>query len=440
MRVMSRERTARIGLVLIGLVWAYRGGFGEPTPTPATNTCEFVNGRWFDGDEFRSRTLFSVAGVFAETAPHRPDEVIDLKGGFVVPPFGDAHNHYIAGPHDIDRILRQYLTDGIFYAKNPASIRRDSQRIADRINRPDSVDVVFANAGITASGGHPVKLYEKILNKVKTPGPDGTFENLAYVILDNESDLQKKWPAILADHPDFIKVHLLYSEEFEKRRSDPAFYGIKGLDPKLLPSIVAKAHQAGLRVSCHIETAADFRNALAAGVDEINHLPGYYPEGSESERFLISEKDAALAADRGVVVVTTTYVSAAEMKNAEELRRARSIQVANLRLLRHARVKLAIGPDVYGVTSLAEAMNLHDLGVFDNRELLKNWCETTVETIFPGRKIGRLAAGYEASFIVLGGNPIEHFESVRDIRLRFKQGSPIRLEPLPPAENQKESR
>ena len=111
---------------------------------------------------------------------------------------------------------------------------------------------------------------------MKTPGPDGTFENLAYVIIDDENDLRKKWPAILADHPDFIKVHVLYSEEFEKRRADPAFYGNKGLDPKVLPSIVAKAHVAGLRVSCHIETAMDFRNAIAAGIDEINHLPGYY--------------------------------------------------------------------------------------------------------------------------------------------------------------------
>src|SRR5207249_5838999 len=49
----------------------------------------------------------------------------------------------------------------------------------------------------------------------------------------------------------------------------------KGLDPALLPEIVQKAHATGLRVSTHIENAADFHNALVAGVDEINHMPGF---------------------------------------------------------------------------------------------------------------------------------------------------------------------
>src|SRR5262249_15940112 len=143
--------------------------------------------------------------------PQHIDEVVDLKNGYVVPPFADAHNHYIAGPHDIRKILDQYLQDGIFYAKNPASIHRDTDQIKDLINRPDSVDVIFANAGLTASGGHPVKLYDVILIKVKKPGADGTFNNLAYYTIDNSEDLERKWPLIQADHPDFIKTHLLYS-------------------------------------------------------------------------------------------------------------------------------------------------------------------------------------------------------------------------------------
>src|SRR5262249_61310566 len=98
-------------------------------------------------------------------------------------------------------------------------------------------------------------------------------------------------PAILADHPDFIKGHLLYSEEFEKRRADPAYYGDKGLDPKVLSLLVAKAHSVGLLVSCHIETAQDFRNALAAGVDEINHMPGYFPGFKPAGSVWVAEED-----------------------------------------------------------------------------------------------------------------------------------------------------
>jgi imidazolonepropionase-like amidohydrolase len=383
---------------------------------------DFINGQWFDGASFHHRHFYSVDGKLTGKKPSHVDEVIDLGNGYVVPPFGDAHNHYIAGPHDIRKILDQYLEDGIFYAKNPASIHRDSEQIKDLINRPDSVDVIFANAGLTASGGHPVKLYDTILIKAKKPGANGTFDNLGYYIIDNLEDLERKWPLIAADHPDFIKIHLLYSEEFAKRRDDPTYYGDKGLDPKLLPFIVAKAHAAGLRVSCHIETAADFRNALAAGVDEIAHLPGYYVDLAHPDWFPISRQDAELAARKGVDVATTTYVATDEIKKPGDLERARTVQIHNLRVLQDAGVKLVIGPDVYGVTSLAEAMNLYELKVFDNLTLLKMWSETTPEVIFPSRKIGHLREGYEASFLVLDGNPMENFLNVRNIRMRFKQG------------------
>src|SRR5262249_38884702 len=141
--------------------------------------------------------------------------------------------------------------------------------------------------------------------------------------------------------------------------------------------------------------------------------------------FRITEADAALAASKGVDVVTTTYVSTDEIKQPDELKRAQAIQIHNLRLLHDAGVKLAIGPDVYGVTSLAEAMNLYQLQVFDNLTLLKMWSEATPEVIFPNRKIGHFEEGYEASFLVLDGNPLENFNNVRNIRLRVKQGSTI---------------
>lgn len=398
----------------------------------ATPTYAFTNGQWFDGHKFRQKVLYSVGGVFTEKKPRKLDEVINLNGGYVVPPFGDAHNHYLSGPYNVDTAIRQYIKDGIFYLKNPANISRDTNQIKGRINKPDSVDAVFADGPLAASGGHPVELYENggALGRVKRPGPDGRFENLAYYIIDNEDDLQKKWAMIMANSSDFIKTELLYSEEFEKRRDAPSYFGYKGLNPQVLPLIVAKAHQHLLRVVCHIETATDFRNALAAGVDEIAHMPGYYPDFSSRANlswFSITEADARLAARKKIDIVTTTYVSTAELKKPEELKQASEIQIRNLRLLNRAGVRLAIGPDVYGVTSLAEAMNLYGLKVFDNLTLLKMWCEATPETIFPNRKIGRLKEGYEASFLVLGGNPLANFESVKDIRMRFKQGNFILL-------------
>jgi len=185
---------------------------------------------------------------------------------------------------------------------------------------------------------------------------------------------------------DFIKGHLLYSEEFETRRNDPAYYGHRGLDPKVLRSIVDRAHADHLRVSCHIETAVDFRNALAAGVDEINHMPGYFPTPEHQEWFPITAQDAALAARQGVVVVTTTYVAAAEMARPEEaaqLKTARQIQAGIWGCCATRASRSRSAPTFTASPALAEALNVHTLNVLDNRALLKAWCETTAGTILP---------------------------------------------------------
>ena len=90
-------------------------------------------------------------------------------------------------------------------------------------------------------------------------------------------------------------------------------------------------------------------------------------------------------------------------------------------------VKFALGADFYGSDSLPEAIYLSQLGIWSNLELLKIWCEETPGNIFPKRKIGRLLEGFEASFLVLNNNPLENFEHVKSIRLRFKQGNLIKL-------------
>jgi imidazolonepropionase-like amidohydrolase len=100
-------------------------------------------------------------------------------------------------------------------------------------------------------------------------------------------------------------------------------------------------------------------------------------------------------------------------------------QKVNLRLLHESGVRLAIGSDIIQ-SAVKEIDYLQKLSVFDNLTLLKMWTETTPQTIFPGRRIGELKEGYEASFLALEGNPLEDLQNVRRIKLRFKQGVPIR--------------
>jgi hypothetical protein len=415
----------------------------------------FINGLWFDGAAFERRTMYSVDGRFSSARPPRIDETLDLGGTWIVPPFGEAHNHNIDGVVE-DRTraaLTRYLADGVFYVKIQGNYPlSEEMRRRLPMNRPDAPDVLLAQAFLTASGGHPIQLHETVLlRQGYYPGLSGEqLRNRLYFTIDTEADLDAKWADILALRPDFLKLNLWEAGEFVPRRDDPRFTGMRGLDPTLLPTIVARARQHRLGVSVHISSAADFHHAVEAGVDEIVHSasPSPFntiPSGAQPAVFNdppalnklfiatlsgagatpssyrpVSAADARLAAERGIVVITTILGVTRAPENMRPL--VRPLTAANLKLLHEHGVRLAVGSDNVDDTSALEFEQLATLGVFDNVTLLKMWTETTPRAIFPERQIGLLRDGYEASFLALGGNPLEDLSHVRRIRFRFKQG------------------
>ena len=438
-RTFLLQSTAAVAILL--LPERLLGHTSNNHQAAAAKSVAFTGGHWFDGQTFRDNTstgkpLYAVNGWFTAKKPSRIDSVIDLKNWFIVPPFGEAHNHNLdfSDEEQWARIKSMYLRDGIFYIKNPTNLPRAAAPLAGRINIPTSVDAVFAHGGMTATDGHPLGLVKRNIERggMLPADADGGF----CWIIDTVADLDRKWPTILAGKPDFIKTTLVYSEEFAKRKDDKNYFTWKGLDPALLPEIVKRVHRAGLRVSTHVESATDFHHAVVAGADEINHLPGFRPENNDPvkgydnlARYRISEADARLAGQRKIVVVTTSgttidmsFKEGVDVKKAEAVR---EMLTHNLQILHRHGVRIAIGSDSFRQTSQPEALALKRLGAFDSLTLLKMWCENTAGTIFPKRKIGHLKEGFEASFLALSGNPLQDFSHIKGIELRFKQGEII---------------
>ena len=411
------------GLVFLCSLSCVAGGLVAAPAAPPQKAIAFINGLWFNGVAFERKTAYSVNGRLTFRPVPRVDQTVDLRGGFVVPPFGEAHNHNVETLNRLEPLIARYLQHGIYYVKNPNSLARDRPVLAPKLNLPSSIDVVFANGGLTGSKGHPAEIPQRVIGTGRWTEADA--EGGFYYTIDSPVDLDQKWPALVATKPDFIKTYLLYSEQYRKRKDDPRFEFWRGLDPALLPLIVKRAHAAGLRVSTHIESAADFHNALFAGVDEINHMPGFRfgtdVEPHAPEEFLISETDARRAAKSGTFVVTT-LMGATRQTDANLKRAQDAINSKNLALLVRHHVKIALGSDSYRDDTLPEALYIASLRVIDNRTLLNIWCTTTAETIFPHRRIGHLQEGYEASFLVLPRNPLDDFTAVEQIVFKFKQG------------------
>ena len=100
-------------------------------------------------------------------------------------------------------------------------------------------------------------------------------------------------------------------------------------------------------------------------------------------------------------------------------------------MLKTAGVSIAFGTDNYDKTSDAEARTIAALDLFSPLEVLRMWSVITPTMIFPMRKIARLEPGYEASFLVLDGDPTRSVENLFRIVARVKQGVVLSVPPYP---------
>lgn len=404
-------------------------------PEPANGRVyEYRGGRWFNGESFESRDVYVVNGVFVANPASPPDSIIELSGKFVVPPFAEAHNHWLE-PAAVDAYIQAYLRDGIFYVQDQGNAPSVRARIDSLLNRPTSVDFISANQGWTGPGGHPIQIARQFVAFGTFPSTwtDADLDKNVMMVVHDSADVAERWPLFVAGRPDFAKVFLLYSEEYEQRSRDTAYRFHRGIDPALVPNIVRRAHAAGLKVSAHIYTAADFRNAVDGGVDLIAHFPGtgYEPRLGPAA-FRITDADASAAAQHEVRVITTLGWLREEEDSAQRVMLVRDVIRPNLALLRQHEVPILIGSDQFRQTSAPEAQDLVTLGLFTPKEALQSWAVTTPKAIFPQRRIGELSPGYEASFLALNGDPIADFGNTSRIALRVKQGVVLRLkEPAP---------
>jgi imidazolonepropionase-like amidohydrolase len=415
-------------IALALLLAACANGAGEPR----ADRTAYVNAQVFDGERFAPGTIVVEGDRIVDADPSTAANRIDLAGGYVVPPFCEAHNHNLGDADENEAAIAQYLHEGIFYVGILSNLPALTDPVRHTYNTPTSVDVIFANGPLTASGGHPIRIREMFLDRGFYPGfTRETLPGQGYVVIDNEADLERQWPAIMALRPDIIKIILISSEEFERRRDDTAFFGSKGLDPALVPHIVQRAHDAGLRVFAHIDTAHDFHVAVDAGVDVIAHMGGFNVPTH------LDRADVRRAAERGVPVITTAAVleRRRERMSPDAYAALQTAQVENLRLMRDAGVRLVVGSDEPRATSSFETDYLQTLNLFSNAQLLRMWSTDCSTALFPDRRLGQLRPGYEASFLVLGSDPLANFDATQNITLRVKEGHVLEVTP-PPAEQE----
>ena len=406
-------------VVLLLSVFAFTAAVAQ-----APEAVAWRNGAWFDGTGFRRVDVYSIGDRLTLKNPSKIDRTVDLTGRFVTGAFGEAHNHNIPSDNT-ERTIRMYLEQGIFYAMIQTNVPEAPAKLKGLINRPDSVDALFANGSFTAPGGHPTALVRRNIANGGMTGEDLDGGFLQPV--RSREDIDRVWSTrITSQQPDFIKLTLVYSEDrvagLPRPDSDR-----HGLDPSLTSYLVGKAHGDRLRVSAHVESAYDFDVAVAAQADLIAHLPGFWPDADRLKAkgpdiYRISADAARRAARQGTVVITT--VGDVLRANAAPDARQQEVDVLrwNFDVLKRHGVKIAIGSDEFRSTSVPEALAIAQAGLMTSAEVLQSLSVTTPTAIFPQRAPFGLAEGAPASFIAFDRNPLEDLESITSVSLRVKGG------------------
>jgi imidazolonepropionase-like amidohydrolase len=411
-------------------------GLGQAPDRQVPNTgavTHFVNGFWFDGTKFVKTDFYVEGGLLTKHPDERRSYAsVDLHGGYVIPPYGDAHEHNFDGVAQTKAVTAQYLRDGVFYAQGMTDTTDGAREViaAGLVDTPTTPDVTYAHGGLTGVNGHPKEVYEALANGFYYAQNDAqrkivieshVREGKAYWEIPDTAVLKAKWPLILASKPDLIKVYLAQADHFKQATRDDPQLG-NGIDPALVKPIVVLAHRAALRVFAHVNTAYDYHVALLAGVDGMAHLPGYGISARDDvAEYRISDADIAMTAARHVVVIATAAVSEGYGSAADAAAR-KALAEDNQGRMKKAGVMVLVGSDRYSSDSVKEADYLQRLGVWTNAEMLRMWAVDTPQTIFPKRRIGELKEGYEASFLVLDGNPLNDWAATHRIVDRWKQG------------------
>ena len=166
---------------------------------PGQPTLELAGGRWFDGQTFVERNWYAVGGRLTSKAPARVDAKVNLAGRYVLPPFAEAHNHDVQGWYLAAISASRYLRDGIFYSAQMCADDSSIKGFRRLFGQPNTVDVLFATACVTASDGHPLGL---LLNDYKQEGIEASVDEIreksGAFYIDTPAELEAKWESIAA--------------------------------------------------------------------------------------------------------------------------------------------------------------------------------------------------------------------------------------------------
>jgi imidazolonepropionase-like amidohydrolase len=195
-----------------------------------------------------------------------------------------------------------------------------------------------------------------------------------------------------------------------------------------LTAAMDEAHSAGIQVHAHVRGAEAGAGFLKAGGDVVVHGTGMTDESFE------------LMVKKGIYLLPTLASPTPNLHHRlVEAKNSRVVALLASTAEKHwdsarrayrAGVRMALSTDAGALgikagESAQEMLRMKEIGM-TNLEILKAATSEAANAFRIGDKVGRVMPGYKANLVVLGENPLEHLETVLDVKMVIKGGKIVK--------------
>jgi imidazolonepropionase-like amidohydrolase len=248
---------------------------------------------------------------------------------------------------------------------------------------------------------------------------------------DGEDELRRKVRHMAKLGADFIKVMASGGGTVNTISWRPSF------SREELAAIADEAHRLGRKIAAHCLCAEATDYAIDAGVDQIEHA-GFIVDANGNQSYDPAVADR-LARSRIPVTSTlavggsivNTLSAKAERTPAEDAflerwRKTHAVNLMQFRKLREAGVEFVAGTDAgwrfTRIDGMPLEISLMHEGGMSPMEAIVAATGNAARVIGIGDKVGTLRKGLAADVIVVGGNPLDNLDALRDVRLIMQDG------------------
>lgn len=194
-----------------------------------------------------------------------------------------------------------------------------------------------------------------------------------------------------------------------------------------LERLVDAAHAAGLPVAAHCHGLQGIQDAIAVGVDTLEHCTFFnednmaVPDGPTLQSIV----DAGITISATLGMIPGAVPPPIIVENMDRVLRAIATFVAGGgRLV--VGTDAGIGPGKPHDVLTYAGEHLAQVGMATD-EALRSMSSKSADVLGLGDRKGRVRVGYDADLVAVAGNPLEDMTALRDVRAVYLRGQPVAL-------------